>query len=194
MGFGCLRRQQLICRLSRQQFRKGLVLLQSNGQSKAKLTRPHERPHNAFYTAAARGAGTAAVAAAAAAAAAQGSTPTTRLKPLAAAGPNGTLAPRPRPQTAEDAFYAEQATTFADLGIVQAVADALQAAGFTRPSRVQVTRASGGCRELTTVHAAVDAFSLAWYGMSAADYLQMVPRCWCMGLNDQLLLAALAQP
>jgi hypothetical protein len=40
--------------------------------------------------------------------------------------------------SAEDAFYAEAAEGFEDLGIVPSLAEALRTAGFTRPSRVQV--------------------------------------------------------
>lgn len=41
---------------------------------------------------------------------------------------------------AEDAFYAEEAQGFGDLGLAGALVTALQAAGFARPSRVQVGR------------------------------------------------------
>jgi hypothetical protein len=52
-------------------------------------------------------------------------------------------APAPRPvEAAEDAFYAEAASSFEQLGIIPAVTDALKAAGFSKPSRVQVCAAS----------------------------------------------------
>jgi superfamily II DNA/RNA helicase len=41
--------------------------------------------------------------------------------------------------TAEDAFYAEAVQSFADLGIAPTIVDAMQTAGFTKPSRVQVS-------------------------------------------------------
>lgn len=40
--------------------------------------------------------------------------------------------------TAEDAFYADAVQSFADLGIAPTLVDAMQTAGFTKPSRVQV--------------------------------------------------------
>eukprot|EP00882_Tetradesmus_deserticola_P023286 GHRQ01025338.1.p1 GENE.GHRQ01025338.1~~GHRQ01025338.1.p1 ORF type:complete len:138 (+),score=33.94 GHRQ01025338.1:131-544(+) len=53
-------------------------------------------------------------------------------------------APTPRPvQAAEDAFYAEAASSFEQLGIIPAVAEALKAAGFARPSRVQASACVG---------------------------------------------------
>lgn len=52
--------------------------------------------------------------------------------------------PTPRPvQAAEDAFYAESASSFEQLGIIPAVAESLQTAGFKRPSRVQVRAVLG---------------------------------------------------
>jgi hypothetical protein len=44
-------------------------------------------------------------------------------------------------QAAEDAFYADAASSFEQLGIIPAVSDALKAAGFSKPSRVQVCAA-----------------------------------------------------
>ena len=50
------------------------------------------------------------------------------------------LLPTPRPLLpAEDAFYAASASSFEELGIVAALADSLRAAGFVKPSRVQVS-------------------------------------------------------
>eukprot|EP00879_Flechtneria_rotunda_P008684 GHRR01009097.1.p1 GENE.GHRR01009097.1~~GHRR01009097.1.p1 ORF type:complete len:519 (+),score=156.17 GHRR01009097.1:211-1767(+) len=44
----------------------------------------------------------------------------------------------PRPLSgAEAAFYAQAASNFSELGVTQAIAEALEAAGFDRPSRVQ---------------------------------------------------------
>lgn len=53
--------------------------------------------------------------------------------------------------TAEDAFYAEEAQSFADLGLASNLVAALQAGGFPRPSRVQVrhvplNRCRAACR------------------------------------------------
>jgi hypothetical protein len=62
--------------------------------------------------------------------------------------------PTPRPvQAAEDAFYAEAASSFEQLGIIPAVSDALAAAGFNRPSRVQVRAALGSHGSLVQVQA-----------------------------------------
>jgi len=41
---------------------------------------------------------------------------------------------------AEDAFYAEKAAGFEELGLTPALVQAMRAAGFSRPSRVQVGR------------------------------------------------------
>lgn len=41
---------------------------------------------------------------------------------------------------AEDAFYAEKAAGFDEFGLTPALVQAMQAAGFSRPSRVQVGR------------------------------------------------------
>lgn len=47
-------------------------------------------------------------------------------------------APAPSPRAgAEDAFYAEAAASFEELGVAPALVSALSAAGFARPSRVQ---------------------------------------------------------
>jgi hypothetical protein len=67
--------------------------------------------------------------------------------------------------SAEEAFYAEAAENFEELGIVPSLAEALREAGFARPSRVQVgvcvrvtplpTAASWGC------HAALNECSMS---------------------------------
>lgn len=51
------------------------------------------------------------------------------------------VTPAPRPLLgAEEAFYAESAGSFSDLGIIKTVSDSLKAAGYVKPSRVQVGR------------------------------------------------------
>jgi hypothetical protein len=66
------------------------------------------------------------------------------LKAAAATEAAASSQEQPRQQqhaTAEDAFYAEEAQSFADLGLANTLVAALQAGGFPRPSRVQVQHA-----------------------------------------------------
>lgn len=52
------------------------------------------------------------------------------------------LTPGPRPLLkAEDAFYADSAHSFDQLGITSSLSESLRSAGFMKPSRVQVTAA-----------------------------------------------------
>lgn len=54
------------------------------------------------------------------------------------------LMPTPRPLLpAEDAFYAESISSFEELGVNKALTDSLEAAGFVKPSRVQVLSCYG---------------------------------------------------
>lgn len=50
---------------------------------------------------------------------------------------------------AENAFYAEEANSFVELGLTPTLADALRTAGFDRPSRVQVSMAGPNSAAVT---------------------------------------------